>query len=127
MKINPLQNMLPIAILSLFLSGCGGDAQDVLATQNKKSRSAVSTETLPSMLKVKRAEKTYVVTGLAKSGTRKIAIINGKNILSGEEIDPGVLLKDVQPTYAIILVGGTEHLIRPEAIQKKMDRKTRKK
>ena len=40
-------------------------------------------------------------------------------------IDPGVVLKDVQSTYATIHFGNTDYQIRPENIQSEMDKKKR--
>ncbi len=69
--------------------------------------------------------KTYVITGIGISDTKKVAIINGVAITSGKEIGPGVVLKDVQPTYAVIVHGNTEYLLRPENIQSELDKKKR--
>lgn len=65
--------------------------------------------------------KKYEVTGIGLCGTSKVAIINKKTILLGEEISDGVLLKDVSITYVTILHEGAEYLIRPKNIQALID------
>jgi hypothetical protein len=39
------------------------------------------------------------------------------------QIDSGVVLKEIQPSYATILVGTEEHRIRPETIQNELNKK----
>ncbi|MCK4564072.1 MAG: hypothetical protein KAU94_05315 [Verrucomicrobia bacterium] len=119
MDIKTLRNALLIAGIPLLIVGCGGEAPDAGATPDSLPN------TLPDTLKVKRLSKTYVITGIGLSDTKKVAIINGVAITSRKEIDPGVVLKDVQPTYAVILHGNTEHLLRPENIQTKLDKEKR--
>jgi hypothetical protein len=101
-------------------AGCGRKSADADGrTAGDKSTPAV----LPSILKIKRESKTYVITGIGLKGSTKVAIINDKVVSPGEEIDPGVFVKEVQPTYAIIVVGSKEHLLRPEDIQRELDKK----
>lgn len=99
-----------VAAIAFHLSGCGERA---------------ATDSLPDTLKVKRLSKTYVITGLGLSGSNKVAIINGVVLQPGVELDPGVVLKDVQPTYAVILLGNTEHRLRPENIQNELNQQKR--
>lgn len=112
MKMKTVKNVLLIAFIPLLITGCGGDP-DMGTTPNS----------LPSTFKIKRLSKTYIITGLGLKGTNKVAIINNQMVSPGMELDPGVILKDVQPTYAVILHGGVEHLLRPEDIQRELDKK----
>ena len=111
MKLKILRKALLLATILLFMVGCGGKD----AGKNR--------DTLPDTLKVKQLSKTYVITGIGVGGTNKVAIINDDVVTPGSELDPGVVLKDVHPTYAVILHGNTEHLIRPENIQNELDEK----
>ncbi len=122
MNAKPLKQALIIACIPLFLAGCGEDTTPPEAVQAAQPPSATPT-ILPSILKVKRHSKTYVITGIGLSGSNKVAIINNQIVKPGMEVDPGVVLKDVQPTYAIIIVGDTQHLLRPEDIQRELDKK----
>jgi hypothetical protein len=106
MRPNPLKPILLVLLFALLSIGCG--------------KAPNSKDILPDTLKVKRLSKTYVITGIGLSGTNKVAIINNQVLKPGEELDQGVILVDVQETYAVILVGTVEHRIRPEDIQKKM-------
>lgn len=110
-----LRNALLVAAIPLFIAGCGGKAPD--------GAEGAAPSALPDTLKIKRLSKTYVITGIGLRGTNKVAIINDQIVIPGMEIDPGVVLKDVQPTYAIILHGNTKHLLRPENIQNELDEK----
>ena len=111
MNLKTAQKTLLVALLPLFLSGCGGQDGDG------------NMDRLPSSLKVDRQSKTYVITGIGLSDTKKVAIINDVAVTAGEEIDDGVLLKDVQETYVVVLIGTTEHRLRPENIQNELDEK----
>jgi len=117
MNAKPLKQALIIACIPLFLASCGGDAPKEAPGDGKTPAA------LPDTLRVKRLSKTYVITGIGLSDSNKVAIINNQVVTPGMEIDPGVMLKDVQPTYAIILVGNTKYLLRPEDIQNEMDKK----
>ena len=90
---------------------------------SKQKSTATTPEVLPSILKVNRQEKTYVITGIGLKGSNKVAIINNTVLKPGEEIDDGVVLEDIQPTLAIIRVGNTRHLLRPQDIQRELDKK----
>ncbi len=116
MNAKPLKQALIIACIPLFLASCGGDASKEAPNDGKAPTA------LPNTLKVKRLSKTYVITGIGLRGSNKVAIINSQVVTPGMEVDPGVVLEDVQPTYAIILVGNTKHLLRPEGIQTEMDK-----
>ena len=111
MNLKTVRKNLIISIIPLLLSGCGG--QDGEGSMDR----------LPSTLKVDRKSKTYVITGIGLSDTKKVAIINDVAVTAGEEIDEGVLLKDVQATYVVVLIGTTEHLLRPENIQNELNEK----
>jgi hypothetical protein len=54
-------------------------------------------------------------------GSNKVAIINDEVVIPGMKIGKGMILKDLQPTYAIILVGDTEYYLRPASIQTALD------
>jgi len=117
MNVKSLRNVLFFVGISLLIASCGDDTpKEVL----KEGETPVA---LPDTLKVKRLSKTYVITGIGLSNSNKVAIINNQVVMPGIEIDPGVVLEDVQPTYAIILVGNTKHLLRPEGIQHELDKK----
>lgn len=113
MKKKTLQKALLTAGIALLLASCGKEAPE---------SSAASTDNLPDTLKVKRLSKTYVITGIGVRGSNKVAIINNVVVKPGDEIDPGVTLEEVQSTYAIILVGNKEHLLRPQDIQRQLDK-----
>ena len=112
MKMKTMKNALLIAVIPLLIAGCGGDPD-----------TGTTTNSLPNTFKIKQLSKTYTITGLGLKGTNKVAIINDQMVTPGTELDPGVMLKDVQPTYAVILHGGVEHLLRPEDIQRNLDKK----
>ena len=111
MNPNQIKNTLLISVITLLMAGCGGTGSEG------------NLDTLPDTLKVKQLSKTYVITGIGLRGSNKVAIINDVVVTPGMELDPGVVLKDVQPTYAVILHGNTEHLLRPENIQSELNEK----
>lgn len=117
------KQVLAVICASLFLAGCGKRPEETPQDAVQVQPPSKTPTVLPNILKVKRDSKTYVITGIGLSGTNKVAIINNQVLKPGKEIDPGVVLKDVQPTYAIIVVGNTQHLIRPEDIQRELDKK----
>jgi hypothetical protein len=123
MKMNPkLLKILGILSLgALLLAGCGKKKE---APEKPAATDAEGVPiTLPDTLTVKRNSKTYVITGIGLSKDKKVAIINNEVVERGNEIDPGVILADVQPTYAVIQIGNTTHLIRPEAIQQQLNKR----
>ncbi len=113
MNLKIAKTALLIATVSLFMVGCGG--RDSTTDMNS----------LPDTLKVKKLSKTYVITGIGERGTNRVAIINDEVVTLGMELDPGVVLKDIQLTYAVIIHGNSEYLIRPENIQNELDEKKR--
>ena len=113
MNLKIARTTLLIASISLFMVGCGG--RDSKTNMNS----------LPDTLKVKQLSKTYVITGIGERGTNRVAIINDEVVTLGMELDPGVVLKDIQLTYAVIIHGNSEYLIRPENIQNELDEKKR--
>ncbi len=115
MNAKSLKNILLLMGIPLLIASCGGEPPDTGSTP----------ATLPNILKVKRISKTYVISGIGTSGSNTVAIINDQVVTPGMELDPGVVLKDVQPTYATILFGNKEYQIRPENIQSEMDKKKR--
>jgi len=117
MNIKLLKNTLFAAGISLLLFGCGDNAGQKAPTDGSTPAKVSNT------LKVKRLSKTYVITGIGLSGANKVAIINNEQVTPGMEIDPGVVLKDVKLTYAVIQYGNTEYLLRPESIQDELDKK----
>ena len=117
MNVKRVRNALLIAGIPLFIASCGGDAS------KEKAGDGTTPATLPDTLKVRKLSKTYVITGIGLSGSNKVAIINNQVVTPGMEIGSGVVLKDVQPTYATILHGNTEYLLRPENIQNELDKK----
>ena len=119
-----LKQVLFLACLVLLVSGCSRDEpQPETPAKTAAPPPAGDPDVLPDTLKIKRGETTYVITGIGLKAETKVAIINNKVVKPGEEIDTGVVLEDVQPTYAIIRVGNTKHLLRPEDIQREMDGK----
>ena len=113
MNLKIVKNTLLVAAISLFLAGCGGRGSET------------NMDSLPDTLKVKQLSKTYVITGIGERGTNRVAIINDEVVTPGMALDPGVVIKDIQLTYAVILHGNTEHLLRPENIQNELDEKKR--
>ncbi len=111
MNLKTVKKTVLVALIPLLLSGCGGNDGNG------------SVDQLPNTLKVDRKSKTYIITGIGLSDTKKVAIINDVAITVGDEIDDGVLLKDVQATYVVVLVGATEYRLRPENIQNELDGK----
>jgi len=111
MSLITIKKTALVALIPLLLSGCGGNDGNG------------SMDHLPNTLKVDRKSKTYIITGIGLSDTKKVALINDVAITVGDEIDTGVLLKDVQATYVVVLVGATEYRLRPESIQKELDKK----
>lgn len=109
----------------LLLQGCGKDSDPdgQASAQSSSATDPAALAVLPSSLKIDREEKTYVITGIGLRGSNTVAIINGSVVIPGEEIDPGVVLEEIQPTYAIIRAGQTKYLIRPEDIQRELDKK----
>ncbi|MCF7817973.1 MAG: general secretion pathway protein GspB [Kiritimatiellales bacterium] len=125
MNTKPPRKGLLVAGIALLLASCG-KAPETTKPETPPAQGhkpSATPDVLPNTLTVKRLAKTYVITGIGLGGTNKVAIINNQVIKPGAEIDPGVVLKDVQPTYAIILYGNTEHLLRPEDIQRELDKK----
>lgn len=116
--VKPLRNVLLAAGICLFTASCGNDTQ-----QEEPLTESQAPAVLPDTLKVKRFSKTYVITGIGVRGTNSVAIINNQILSQGEEIDPGVILKNIYPTYACIVHENKEHLLRPENIQNEMGRK----
>ena len=110
-----------VLIPLLLVAGCGHKKKESPVSQ--VGESCAPPKVLPSVIKVKRKSKTYVITGIGTRGTNAVAIINGEVLSPGMEIDPGVVLKRVCPTYAAISVDGSEYLLRPEDIQKEQDKK----
>jgi len=119
MSVKRIRNALLLAGISLCIASCGGDASKEEPVDGK------TPATLPDTLKVRKLSKTYVITGIGLSGSNKVAIINNQVVAQGMEIDPGVILKDVQSTYATILHGNTEHQLRPGNIQNELNQKKR--
>jgi len=115
MNAKSLKNILLLMGIPLLIASCGGEPPEAGSTPSS----------LPNILKVKRISKTYVISGIGTRGSNTVAIINDQVVKPGMELDPGVVLKDVRPTYATILFGNTEYLIRPENIQSEMDKKKR--
>jgi hypothetical protein len=109
------------ACLTLLIAGCGGDS-DQGAALDTEFDPANAPEVLPATLEINNQKKTYVISGIGLSGSNKVAIINNEVVQPGAAIDNGVILKDVQPTYAIIVVSGKQYLLRPEDIQRQMDK-----
>jgi len=121
MNTIPLRKALAMACMSLLLAGCGDAPQEAPV----EALPSGAPKVLPNALKVERHKKTYVITGIGVGGGNKVAIINNQVVKPGMEIGSGVVLEDVQPTYAIIIVGNTRHLLRPEDIQQELDEKGR--
>lgn len=119
-----LKRLIYTVCAALLLSGCGRDTSDTQTESGQTGAlSSAALEVLPHTLKLKRQEKSYVITGIGMKGETRMAIINDKVVKPGQEIDTGVVLEDVQSTYAIIRVGNTRHLLRPEDIQRELDEK----
>ena len=109
--------LIGVALLALF--GCGDDSKEV--TEKVSSNSFSPNGKIPNTLTVTRFEGKYKITGILKKGSRFIAIINGKMVTAGTELDPGVVLIKIDPTYATISFGNAEFLIRPTEIQNSLN------
>ena len=120
MNAKPLKLTLIFACISLFLASCGDTQKEAAGADIQP---AVAPEVLPDTLKIKSHKQPYVITGIGVSGSNKVAIINNKVLQPGMDVAPGVVLEDVQSTYAIIVVGNTQHLLRPGDIQRELDKK----
>jgi hypothetical protein len=105
-----------LAVIPLLLSGC---AEQETTTIDP----GTVPKTLPTTLKIKRKSATYVITGIGLSGNNKVAIINNEVVVPGAEVGKGVVLKDIQPTYVTLLSGNSQYHLRPENIQKELDKK----
>jgi len=121
MNAKSLRQILVMACVSVLLAGCGDSSREAETGTN----SSGAPKELPNMLKIKRHKKTYVINGIGLSGSNKVAIINNQVLQPGMDVAPGVVLEDVQSTYAIIVAGNTKHLIRPGDIQRELDKKGR--
>lgn len=75
---------------------------------------------LPDVFKVAKSTKNYLISGIGYSAKNKVAIINKHVFREGEEIDPGVYVQNIYPTYVSIMSNSQQIQIRPEAIQSKM-------
>jgi hypothetical protein len=111
------------ACITLLISGCGGEEPQAALPAEPEGAPANTPEVLPATLEIKNHEKTYVINGIGMSGTNTMAIINNDVVRPGMELASGAFVRDIQPTYAIIVVNGKQHLLRPEDIQREMDRK----
>jgi hypothetical protein len=109
--------LVGVALLALF--GCGDDSKD--SGLKVSSNSFSPNGKIPNTLTVTRFDGKYKITGILKKGNRLIAIINEKMVTAGTELDPGVVLISIQPTYAIISFGNAKFLIRPTEIQNKLN------
>ena len=119
-KMKLLIQVLMIACVSMFFAGC----EDSQKEEPVEVTASGAPRVLSNTLKVKGLKQTYVITGIGLSSSNKVAIINNQVLKPGRQIAPGVVLEDVQPTYAIICVGDTKHLLRPEDIQREIDKQT---
>jgi len=119
MDIKPLKKFLLLATIPLLLSGCGKKE----SPEGTESPQDSALEALPDTLKIKKCPNTYIITGIGSSGVQNAAIINNQLLTPGTEIDPGVVLSKIYPTYVIIIHENTEYLIRPEDIQNELDEK----
>ncbi len=123
MTAYPIKKALAIAAIPLLLQGCGDKPKASAPPEPQAANPAAPPKVLPSTLKVKRQSKTYLITGIGMGGTNSVAIINDQVVTPGMEIDSGVVLKEIHPTYATIAIGNSEYLLRPESIQNELDRK----
>jgi len=108
-----------ITLWCITCAGCGKKAAtpEPVITETAKPVPAV----LPSSIKVEHNNITYVTTGLGVSESNRIAIINNEVYTIGAEVGPGIILKDIQLTYASLLVNDEEHLLRPKNLQRQLD------
>jgi hypothetical protein len=118
MKTTVIKSLF-LAIIPLVLFGCGKDSTD--DSKKVTSKSFSENGYIPNTLHVTRFEGTYAITGIIKRGKHLTAIINKKIVSSGTELDPGVVLTKITPTYVVISFGNSEYLIRPTEIQKKIN------
>ena len=122
MNTKSLKSILIFACASLFLASCGEPQEEAARPEIQPSGTP---RVLPDTLKIKSHKKPYVITGIGVSGSNKVAIINNQVLQPGMDVAPGVVLEDVQSTYAIIVAGNAKHLIRPGDIQRELDKKGR--
>lgn len=122
MKTRKFSTILAAAFSTSLLFGCFD------RTENKAAEHLPGEpppKVLPNSITVKPGKRTYVVSGLGVGKTNRMAVVNHEVYPIGAEIEPGIILKDVELTYARIVVHDVEHLLRPESIQKQMDMKRR--
>lgn len=118
MNGNKISKIFLILGATLLLAGCGQKGE-----QEQSLEPGEVPAVLSDTLQVKRSSKTYVINGIGISGSNTVAIINNEVVVPGAELDPGVELESIHPTYASILIDGRKHMIRPESIQKELDKK----
>lgn len=106
------------AACSVLVSGCGKKEP-----QPVPQRPQGIPEVLTDTLQVKKLQKTYVITGIGLGESNRVAIINERVVTPGQQIDPGVVLTEVESTYAVIVYENTETLLRPASIQDKLNDK----
>jgi len=98
-------------VIVLLLSGC--EKKRGVASHKITGSSPSSTGEIPNTLTVTRFSGTYTITGIATKKDCLVAIINGKMLREGAELDPGVVLSEVHPSYVVITFGNSRYIIKP--------------
>lgn len=122
-----LRASLIVTMLTLQ-AGCRRDDATAASTDSDPvviRKQSVIPEFLPNMIRAKRDSKTYTINGIGIRGDLIVAIINDEVVKAGERLGDGVFVKEVRPTYAVVVVENREHYIRPSDIQRQLDQ-TRK-
>lgn len=137
MKTSKTSGIVAAALTCTLLTGCSEKTEETtLEHTTKHTMGEPPPKVLPNSVTVKPSKidyiikslgpgksgsKVYIVNGLGVGDTNRMAVVNDEIYHVGAEIEPGIILKDVQLTYARLVVNDKEHLLRPESIQKQMD------
>jgi len=105
------KSFLFLGVVVLLLLGC--ERKPDVVSHKITGSSPSSTGKIPNTLTVTRFSGTYTITGIATKKGFLVAIINGKMVREGAELDPGVVLSEVHPSYVVITFGSSRYIIKP--------------